>query len=115
MVASRCKGISTFKKLSELNKKESKRLDWGLKILKMMGVKTKKIKSDGIKIWGKPNLTLNKDFTIKNFLKDHRIFMTATIAALTLGGNWRIHDPESYKTSFPSFLEELKMLGAKIR
>ena len=115
LVASRCKGISTFKKLSELNKKESKRLDWGLKILKMMGVKTKKIKSDGIKIWGKPNLTLNKDFTIKNFLKDHRIFMTATIAALTLGGNWRIHDPESYKTSFPSFLEELKMLGAKIR
>ena len=115
LVASRCKGISTFKKLSELNKKESKRLDWGLKILKMMGVKTKKIKSDGIKIWGKPDLTLNKKFTVKNFLKDHRIFMTVTIAALTLGGNWRIHDPESYKTSFPSFLHELRMLGAKIR
>ena len=115
LVASRCKGISTFKELTELNKKESKRLNWGLKILKMMGVKTKKTKNNGIKIWGKPNLTLNKHFTIKNFLKDHRIFMTTTIAALTLGGSWKIHDPDSYKTSFPSFLEELKRLGAKIK
>ena len=115
LVASRCKGISTFKKLSELNKKESKRLDWGFKILKMMGVKTKKIKGDGIKIWGKTDLTLNKHFVIKNFQKDHRIFMTTTIAALTLGGKWRIYNQASYKTSFPSFLEELKRLGAKIK
>ena len=26
-----------------------------------------------------------------------------TIAALTLGGKWKIYDPESIKTSFPSF------------
>ena len=32
-----------FKNLQELNKKESKRLDWGFKILTLMGVKTKKI------------------------------------------------------------------------
>ena len=115
LVASTCQGISTFKNLEELNKKESKRLDWGIKILKMMGVKVKKIKKSGIKIWGVPGIELKKTYIIKNFLKDHRIFMVSVIAALTLGGNWKIYDAkDSFKTSFPSFLKILKSLGAKI-
>ena len=40
--------------------------------------------------------------------------MMSTIAALTLGGNWKIYDPDSIKTSFPSFLKTIKKLGAKI-
>ena len=116
LVASKCSGVSTFKNLSELNKKESKRLDWGIKILRMIGIKVIKIKNDGIKIWGKPNLVLKKNYIIKNFLKDHRVFMVSTIAALTLGGNWKIHDAsDSYKTSFPTFIKILKDLGAKIK
>ncbi len=115
LVASTCKGISTFKNLSELNKKESKRLDWGIKILNMMGIKTKKIKNAGIKIWGKPNLNLNKTYIIKDYLKDHRVFMTSIIAGLALGGNWKIYNPESFKTSFPSFLKILINLGAIIK
>ncbi|MBD1134877.1 3-phosphoshikimate 1-carboxyvinyltransferase [Pelagibacterales bacterium SAG-MED47] len=114
LVAGTCKGMSSFKKLSELNKKESKRLDWGIKILNQIGIKTKKIKNQGIKIWGKQNLNLNKTYVIKNYLKDHRVFMTATIAGLALGGNWKIYDPNSFKTSFPSFLKILRDLGAKI-
>jgi 3-phosphoshikimate 1-carboxyvinyltransferase len=115
LVASKCEGVSTFKNLSELNKKESERLNWGIKILKMMGIKVIRIKNDGIKILGQKNLQLNKKYIIKNFLKDHRVFMVSTIAALTLGGDWKIHDPDSYKTSFPSFLKILKNLGAKIK
>ena len=103
-----------FKKLAELNKKESKRLDWGIKILKMMGVKVERTKNYGIKIFGNPDLTLTKSFVIKDYLKDHRIFMVSAIAALALGGNWKIYNPESFKTSFPSFLILLKKLGAKI-
>ena len=114
LIASICEGVSTFKNLGELNKKESKRLDWGIKILKMMGIKTKKIKNNGLKIWGQPNLKLSKDFIIKDYLKDHRIFMMSTIAAFSLGGNWKIHDSDSFKTSFPRFLEILKSLGAKL-
>ncbi len=60
LIASICKGVSTFKNLGELNKKESKRLDWGIKILKMMDVKVQKIKNNGLKIWGQPNLKLKK-------------------------------------------------------
>ena len=79
----------------------------------MIGIKTK-LTDHSIKIYGQPNLKLNKKIEIKNYLKDHRIFMMSTIAALTLGGNWKIHDQDSIKTSFPSFLKKIKELGAKI-
>ena len=48
-------------------------------------------------------------------MKDHRAFMMACIAALTLGGKWKIHDKDSIKTSFPNFLKILKYFGAKIK
>ena len=115
LVASKCEGVSSFVKLSELNKKESKRLDWGIKILRMMNIKTKKTINNGIKIWGNKNFQTNKNFVIKNYLKDHRIFMVSAIAALSLGGNWKIYDPDSFKTSFPTFLKLLISLGAKIK
>ena len=106
-------GISTFKKLGELNKKESPRLNLAIKFLKMIGIKVERKKND-IKIHGKPNLNLNKNYHIKNFLKDHRVFMMSCIAALTLGGKWKIEDKDSIKTSFPKFINILKNLGANI-
>ena len=115
LVASRCKGASSFINLSELNKKESKRLNWGIKILKMMNVRVIKTKNHGIKIWGNKNFPTKKKFVIKNYLKDHRVFMFSAIAALSLGGNWKIYDTDSFKTSFPTFLKTLISLGAKIR
>ena len=115
LVASISKGISIFNNLDELNKKESKRLDWGIKILKMIGIRVKKIQNNGVKIWGNPNIELKKTYIIKNYLKDHRIFMVSTIAALTLGGKWKIYNSDSFKTSFPNFLKILKSLGAKIK
>ncbi len=103
LIAARAKGVSHFKDISELNQKESPRLDWGSKILNMMGIKTKLTK-DSIKIYGQPNLEIKKLIIIKNYLKDHRVFMMSTIAALTCGGKWKIHDKDSINTSFPSFL-----------
>ena len=104
LVAAKAKGVSYFKNLSELNQKESPRLKWGSKILNLMGIKTITTKNS-IKIFGNPNLIITKKIVIKNFLKDHRVFMTSTIAALAFGGNWIIHDKDSIKTSFPSFLK----------
>ena len=98
--------MSFFKSLDELNKKESPRLKWGSKILKMMGVKVITSKNS-IKIFGNPQLEINKKIVIKKYLKDHRVFMTSVIAALTFGGEWHIHDKDSIKTSFPSFLKIL--------
>tara|TARA_Y100000389_G_scaffold195405_1_gene226780 strand:- start:534 stop:1862 length:1329 start_codon:yes stop_codon:yes gene_type:complete len=112
LVAAKAKGTSYFKDISELNQKESPRLNLGSKILNMMGIKTKLTKNS-IKIYGQPNLKINKKIIIKNFLKDHRIFMMSTIAALTFGGQWKIHDPSSIKTSFPSFLKIIEKIGKK--
>ena len=104
LIAAKAKGISRFKNLEELNKKESPRLKWGSKILKMMGIKVITTK-DSIKIFGNPKLKINKKVVIKKYLKDHRVFMTSVVAALSFGGEWHIHDKDSIKTSFPSFLK----------
>ena len=113
LVAARAKGVSKFRKLSELNQKESPRLIWGSKILNKMGVKTVLTK-DSLKIYGNPNLKINKKIIIKDYLKDHRVFMACAIAALTFGGMWKIFDKSSIKTSFPSFINKIKQLGAKV-
>tara|TARA_B100000795_G_C22774350_1_gene429303 strand:+ start:383 stop:1708 length:1326 start_codon:yes stop_codon:yes gene_type:complete len=113
LVAAKSNGVSYFKGLSELNKKESPRLNLGSKILNLMGVKTK-LTNDSIKIYGNPHLKLDKYYIIKNYLKDHRIFMMSTVAALSIGGNWKIEDSDSIKTSFPSFLNIIKKLGGEI-
>jgi 3-phosphoshikimate 1-carboxyvinyltransferase len=103
LIAAKGNGISYFKGLSELNQKESPRLFWGAKILNLMGIKTITTKNS-IKIYGNPNLKINKKIVIKNYLKDHRVFMTSVIAALSFGGDWEIHDKDSINTSFPKFL-----------
>ena len=109
LVAAKAKGVSYFKNLDELNKKESPRLKWGSKILKMMGIKVITT-NNTIKIFGNPKLEINKKIVIKNYLKDHRVFMASTVAALSFGGEWHIHDKESIRTSFPSFLKTIDKL-----
>ena len=113
LVAAKANGVSTFRDLGELNKKESPRLDLALKFLGMIGIKTLRNKND-VKIYGNPNLKLKGNYIVKEFMKDHRIFMMACVAALTFGGKWKIYDKDSIKTSFPDFLIKIKELGAKI-
>ena len=109
LLAAKAKGNSYFKDLSELNQKESPRLKWGSKILNFMGIKTITTKNS-IKIFGNPNLKINKEIIIENYSKDHRVFMTSVIAALAYGGKWIIHDKDSIKTSFPSFMNVIKSI-----
>ncbi|WP_440613473.1 3-phosphoshikimate 1-carboxyvinyltransferase [Candidatus Pelagibacter sp. HIMB1748] len=111
LVAAKAKGISYFKNLGELNQKESPRLKWAEKILSNLGIKTIAT-NDSIKIYGNPklNLYLNKKIIIKNYLKDHRVFMTSLIAAYSFGGKWIIHDKDSINTSFPNFLKIIEDL-----
>ncbi len=110
LVAAKSKGVSYFKDLSELNQKESPRLNWGSKILSLMGVKNI-LTNNSIKIFGNPNLKVHKTIHIKGYLKDHRVFMMSVIAGLTFGGNWMINDQDSIKTSFPSFLKILRSIN----
>ena len=109
LIAAKAEGISHFKNLEELNKKESPRLIWGSRLLKMMGIKVITTKNS-IKIFGNPRLKVNKKIVIKKYLKDHRVFMSSVIAALSFGGEWHIHDKDAIKTSFPSFLKIVNLL-----
>ena len=52
-----------------------------------------------------------KKIIIKNFLKDHRVFMTSVIAGLSFGGKWEIQDASL--CLFFSFLSKLAELGLK--
>ena len=114
LVCAKAKGISYAKNLGELRHKEQDRLKFVLKFLKMIGIKVIE-KNNNLKIYGNPNLKLNGNYIVKNFMKDHRAFMLSCIAALTLGGkSWSIHDLDSINTSFPNFMSLLKNLGAKI-
>ena len=109
LIAARAKGISYFKNLDELNKKESPRLKWASKILRMMGIKVISTKNS-IRIFGNPKLEINKKIVIQKYLKDHRVFMTSVIAALSFGGEWHIHDKDAIQSSFPSFLKIVNTL-----
>jgi 3-phosphoshikimate 1-carboxyvinyltransferase len=109
LVAAKANGVSYFKDIGELNQKESPRLKWGSKILNKMGIKTITTNSS-IKIFGNPNFKIDKKIIIKDYLKDHRIFMTSVIAALAFGGNWDIHNKDSINTSFPAFLKIINNL-----
>ena len=102
LVAAKAKGVSSFKNLDELNKKESPRLKLGSKILNKMGIKTILTKNS-IKIYRNPNLKVNKKILINKYYKDHRILMTSVIAGLVFNGKWIIDDAAYYKSSFPSF------------
>ena len=95
--------------MAELNQKESPRLIWGSRILTKMGVKNI-VTKNSIKIFGNPNLKIDKKITIRNYLKDHRVFMTSVIAALAFGGHWKIYDKDSIRTSFPNFLKIINKL-----
>ena len=86
---------------------------WGSKILNKMGIKTI-VTKDSIKIYGNPNLKIKRQIIIDKFLKDHRVFMSSIVAALTFGGKWKIYDKDSIKTSFPTFITIIKSLGAKL-
>ena len=113
LICAKAKGVSYFRNLKELRNKESDRLKISINFLKMIGIKAVS-KSDNLKIYGNPDLKLKKSYIVKNFKKDHRVFMMSCVAALTLGGKWKILDKDSINSSFPKFLKMLKNIGAKI-
>ena len=114
LICARSKGVSKFVGLEELRHKESDRLNIGSNFLKMIGVNVKET-FNSLKIFGNPNLRLKGNYIVKNFKKDHRVFMMSCVAALTLGGNFKIKDKNSINSSFPNYITMLRNLGAKVK
>ena len=111
-IAALTHGISVFKGIEDLANKESNRVKEMQKILKQVGIKSK-FKDNALKIFGKKEINnKNKNIYVQN-LGDHRICMSTTVLSLITGIKAKISNFETVKTSSPSFLKIIKILGAK--
>ncbi|MHA1237880.1 MAG: 3-phosphoshikimate 1-carboxyvinyltransferase [Candidatus Odinarchaeia archaeon] len=90
--------------------KESNRLKVMTEELLKMGANIKETE-DGLEIEGKKQLTGSSKLEAHG---DHRVFMALTIAALAAEGKSLVNGYETAKDSYPSFLEDLKLIGFKV-
>jgi len=113
VIAALTKGISKFKGINEITKKESNRMEEMRKILIQIGVDCKTTKDEMI-IYGKNKIYVkNKSILVKT-KNDHRICMSSAILGLVTGMKIKIKNFETVNTSFPSFIKLIRNLGGKI-
>jgi 3-phosphoshikimate 1-carboxyvinyltransferase len=110
VIAALTKGTSVFKGIGDLANKESNRIEEMKKILNQVGVKCKSTKKE-MKIFGATKIKkMNTVIKVPN-LGDHRICMSTVILSLVSGIKSEIKNFETVRTSSPSFLQIIKLLG----
>jgi 3-phosphoshikimate 1-carboxyvinyltransferase len=103
------RGTSTLKNLGRLRIKESDRVEAISKELSKMGAKIR-VYGDSMEIRGPTSL----NGTVLDPHNDHRIAMALTVAALSSNGDSTMTGTKCISKSYPSFLEDMKKLGAEI-
>lgn len=98
-------GETTFSDAGELRVKESDRIKSVVAMLRALGASADEL-PDGLIVHGRPDSTLAGG--VVDSVGDHRIAMSAAIAALRCTGNTTIEGWEAVATSYPGFEEELK-------
>ena len=106
VIAALASGTTTIHSAERLRIKESDRLKTTANMLKSIGGKVEE-KPDGLVILGSEGF---KSGTVDGS-NDHRIVMSASVAALACEGDVKITDKESINKSFPNYFEEYKRLG----
>lgn len=110
-LAARARGTTEFSDVAELRVKESDRIATMAQLLRSFGLKCEE-KPDGLTIEGRPDTPLKATrFASKG---DHRIAMTAAVLGLVADGPTLIDDAECIATSFPTFTQMLRTLGATV-
>ncbi len=112
VIAALIKGTSVFEGISDLVNKESNRILEMQNVLKQVGVKTKAFKNQ-LKIFGKGMFDATNKSIVVPDLGDHRICMSSFVLAILTGAKTNIKNFETVYTSSPSFLKNMKFLGAK--
>lgn len=112
VIAALTKGVSVFKGIKDLANKESNRIEEMKKIFKQVGVNCRSTKNE-MKIFGQANIKKTKTTIKVPNLGDHRICMSAVILSLATGIKAEIKNFETVRTSSPSFLQIIKLLGGK--
>lgn len=109
LVAAHAKGVTVFRGVNELTKKESNRLDAILEGLGQLGVDAW-VDNDNLFIEGQPDLQ-QPDGLVFDSRKDHRLAMTWSLVALAGAKPVQVKEFDSVKVSFPSFLEDMGRLA----
>lgn len=108
LVAAHAQGITVFRGVSELTKKESNRLDAIVEGLTMLGVSVW-TENDDLYIEGQPDLEIPEGLVFDS-RKDHRLAMTWALVGLCGNQPIDVVNFDSVKVSFPQFLESLERL-----
>lgn len=109
LVAAHASGITVFRGVSELTKKESNRLTAIIEGLGQLGVNAW-AENDDLYIEGQPDLCVPEGLVFDS-RKDHRLAMTWSLAGLCSDTPVDIIDFDCVSISFPTFLECLKGLA----
>jgi 3-phosphoshikimate 1-carboxyvinyltransferase len=109
VLATQAKGRTRIYNAEHVRLKESDRIQSTTAFLRMMGAEVKETK-DGCVVDGPCKL---KGAEVES-LGDHRILMAAAVAALVADGETVISDGECYKISYPSFVQDMRALGANM-
>jgi len=112
VIAALTSGTSIFKGIEDLANKESNRIKEMKKILKQVGIKCISSKNE-MKIFGKKYINPSSKLIQVSNLGDHRICMSSTILSLITGIPAKIKNFETVKTSSPSFLNIIKIIGGE--
>lgn len=109
LVAAHARGITVFRGVSELTKKESNRLDAIIEGLTKLGVSAW-AENDDLYIEGQPDLVTPAGLVFDS-RKDHRLAMTWALVGLCGSIPVEIEDFDSVKVSFPEFLQSIQALA----
>jgi 3-phosphoshikimate 1-carboxyvinyltransferase len=107
VLATQAKGRTRLYNAEHVRLKESDRIRSTTDFLRQMGADIEERK-DGCIITGPCKL---KGANVDS-VGDHRILMAAAIAALVAKGETVISDGDCYKISYPSFVQDMRALGA---
>ncbi|HVV85200.1 MAG TPA: 3-phosphoshikimate 1-carboxyvinyltransferase [Kofleriaceae bacterium] len=111
-VAARAHGTTIVADAGELRVKESDRIATTVSMLRGFGVEAE-AQGDGLVVHGSPGAPLRAARV--NSEGDHRIAMAAAVLALCADGPSQIDDVDNVATSFPTFVQVMRDLGATIR
>lgn len=103
-----CNGISKITNVGRLKDKESDRIYETLKLINAFGIDARLENNEIIIHGGQPK------GCVYHSPNDHRMTMSASVLALASIGETQILGAECINKSYPSFFEQLKLVGGKV-
>jgi len=106
VLAARCPGTSTFRDAADLRAKESDRIASTARMLRALGVEVEE-RADGFVVHGRPDAPFDDGGTV-DAAHDHRIAMSAAVAATCARGPVNLAGADAVDSSFPGFFDALE-------